>query len=247
MIELYNGDCMDILPKLEAGSVDLIACDLPYGITARNKWDTVIPISPLWEEYKRVAKKNAAIVLTATMPFGSTLIQSNLEMFRYDLIWDKALPVGFLNANRMPLRRHEHILIFYRSLPVYNPQKTQGKPYIMKQRGESKNYGKSNGDTITDSNGDRYPVSILRFPKDNARLHPTQKPVALMKWIIETYSNPGDTVLDTAMGSGTTGVAAVQTGRRFIGIEMDKSYFDLAQSRIENTNIDFRGNIWGNV
>jgi site-specific DNA-methyltransferase (adenine-specific) len=226
------------MARLEAGSVDLVLADLPYGTTA-CAWDSVIPFEPLWREYRRVAKPNAAIVLTASQPFTTALIASNYTDFRYEWIWDKVNKyTGALNANRMPLKRHEDVAVFYRSLPTYNKQWREGKAYNVKRtRGHGEHVGDVDA-TVTRIGvnlGQHNPCSVLPIPGDNKLelgLHPTQKPVALMEYLIRTYTNPGDTVLDNTMGSGTTGVAALQTGRRFIGIERDPTYFAIAQERI---------------
>lgn len=227
--ELHLGDCLEVMKSIPSGSVDLILCDLPYGMT-RNKWDSVIDLTALWSEYKRVC--GGAIVLTAQTPFDKVLGASNLQMLRYEWVWRKESGTGFLNAKRAPLKDHENILVFYGKLPTYNPQMRTGfKPYRCKKGGETSNYNQS-GIVTTESSGERYPVTVLEFPRDKAKLHPTQKPVALMEYLIRTYTNEGDTVMDNCMGSGTTGVACMNTGRRFIGIEMDAGYFQIAQNRI---------------
>lgn len=232
MHQLMQGDCLELMRDIPTGSVDMILCDLPYG-TTQNAWDSVIPVKPLWEQYRRVAKKNAAIVLTASQPFTTALIASNIGMLRYEWIWRKEAGTGFLNAKRAPLKDHENILVFYDKLPTYNPQMRTGfKEYKKKKGGDTSNYGKK-GLVTTVSNGDRYPVTVLEFPRDKEKLHPTQKPVALMEYLIRTYTNEGETVLDNCMGSGTTGVACVNTKRRFIGIEREPKYFQIAKSRIE--------------
>ena len=214
------------------GSVDMILCDLPYGTTA-CKWDTIIPFEPLWEQYERVIKDNGAIVLTASQPFTSILVSSNLKNFRYDITWDKSQVTGFLNAKRMPLRSHEDILVFYKRLPTYNPQFTKGEPYSMSRTHKTNNYGEQTSNK-TKSDGRRYPTSILDVPQVRVKGgHPTQKPVALFEYLIKTYTNEGETVLDNCIGSGTTAVAALNTGRFFIGIEKEKEYVDIANKRIE--------------
>lgn len=231
-IKLMHGDCLELMKQLPDASVDMILCDLPYGTTA-CKWDSVIPFEPLWVQYRRIAKKNAAIVLTASQPFTTALIASNMMEFRYDLTWCKSQATGFYNANRMPLRAHEDIAVFYRQAPKYNPQKTAGEPYRQRRGSPSDVYhGKDMHETISD--GGRYPLSWKMFKRDKEKIHPTQKPVALMEYLIRTYTNEGETVLDNCMGSGTTGVACVNTGRNFIGIEMDDKYFEIAQRRIED-------------
>lgn len=240
MINLLQGDCLDILPTLAAGSVDMILCDLPYGTTA-CAWDAVIPFEPLWAEYRRIVRKGGAIVLTAAQPFTSALIASNYGAFKYEWIYEKTNPKGFLSAKRRPLTAHESVCIFSYGTPPYFPQKwtipehlrTKRKHATSKTSGEV--YG-GRGIVRWDDDGSRYPTSVIGFSNRVGRgenYHPTQKPVALMEYLIRTYTNEGDTVLDNTMGSGTTGVAARNTGRSFIGIERDRNYFLIAQSRIE--------------
>lgn len=227
---LANADCLEAMSWIPDGKVDMVLCDLPYGTTA-CKWDTVIPFEPLWRHYKRVCKANAAIVLTASQPFTSALVMSGASEFKYQWVWEKEAGTGLLNAKKQPLRSHEDVLVFYRSQPVYNPQWEIGKPYVCKKGGETDVYNKS-GTVVTESDGRRYPKTILRFQRDRNKLHPTQKPVALMEYLIRTYTNEGDIVLDNCMGSGTTGVACVNLNRRFIGIEKDATYYELAKNRI---------------
>jgi DNA modification methylase len=226
---LLHGDCLDLLPTLEAGSIDMVLCDLPYGTTA-NKWDAVIPFPDLWEAYQRVCKPNAAIVLTAAQPFTSALVMSNPQWFRYDWVWRKPNGTGHLNAKKQPMRDKEDVLVFYRQQATYNPQFGEGTPYTSITGPQSSNYGKFNR-VLTVNDGRRYPKQVLEFNCDHGH-HPTQKPVALMEYLIRTYTNSGDTVLDNTMGSGTTGVACVNTGRQFIGIERDDAYFAIAERRI---------------
>lgn len=230
---LLQGDCIELMKNVPDKSVDLILCDLPYG-TTRNKWDTVIPFDKLWAQYNRIIKDNGAIVLFSQMPFGANLIMSNPKMFRYEWIWEKDNSTGFLNANRMPLKKHENILVFYKHLPTYNPQKTKGTPYTCKQGSGSSNwnYDETQGGHITTNNGDRYPIDIIEFNRDKSGLHPTQKPVALLEYLIKTYTNEGDTVLDNCMGSGSTGVACKNINREFIGMELDENYFKVACERL---------------
>lgn len=226
---LMRGDCLDVMKTLPDASVDMILCDLPYG-TTRNKWDSILPLDVLWREYRRISR--GAIVLTAQTPFDKVLGASNLDMLRYEWIWRKEAGTGFLNAKRAPLKDHENVLVFYDSLPTYNPQMRTGfKPYKTVKGGETSNYNAS-GIVETESDGTRYPVTVLDFQRDKDKLHPTQKPVALMEYLIRTYTNEGDTVLDNCMGSGTTGVACVNTNRRFIGMEQEAKYFDIALNRI---------------
>ena len=236
---LHLGDCLELMKAIPDASVDLILCDLPYG-TTQNKWDALIPFDQLWACYDRIAKLNAAIVLTAAQPFTSALVMSNPRNFKYQWVWDKAQVTGFLNAKKQPLRRHEDIVVFYRSQSTYNPIFTAGKPYKIDRKHATANYGAQTSNT-TESDGKRYPTSILGVPHvREAGGHPTQKPVALMEYLIRTYTNEGETVLDNCMGSGTTGVACMNTGRRFIGMERDLDdkgnslgYFAIACERIE--------------
>jgi site-specific DNA-methyltransferase (adenine-specific) len=243
--KLYKGDCLDLFKNIEDKSVDMILCDLPYEVT-KNKKDIKIPFEPLWENYERVIKDNGAIVLFAQGIFYVDLVNSNRNLFRYDIVWDKKLTTGFLNAKRMPLRQHEHIAVFYKKPPTYNPQFKKGKPLHSKGKSykdkdpKNQNYGKF--DSTDDSRAgstDKYPTSIFSFqkPHPSVAVHRTEKPVDLLKELISTYTNPGDLVLDNTMGSGSTGVAALELDRRFIGIEMDLEYFDLASNRIKNINL----------
>lgn len=221
------------MKNIPDGSADMILCDLPYGTTALS-WDKRIPMEPLWQEYLRLTRPESAIVLTAQQPFATDLINAGRKYFRYELIWEKAIALGFLNANRMPLRSHENLLVFYRRLPTYNPQMTEGRPYTRKaDEKRCSLYGGQKKDQGRVSNGERYPRSVLRFTKDGHSGHPTEKPLSLFKWLILTYTNQGGIVLDNCIGSGTTAVAAEQTGRRWIGIEKEPSYFEMAVERIK--------------
>ena len=234
MIDLRQGDCLEVMKDIPDKSIDMILCDLPYGTTA-CKWDTVIPFEPLWEQYNRIIKDNGAIVLVGSEPFSSHLRLSNIKNYKYDWIWEKDNGTGFLNAKKMPLKKHENILVFYKKLPTYNPQMRTGfKPYKCKQGRHSTNYGAYEQGHITESNGERYPIDIIEFKKDSG-LHPTQKPVALLEYLIKTYTNEGDTVLDNCMGSGSTGIASKELNRNFIGIEIDEKYYKIACERINNT------------
>lgn len=235
-MQLLQGNCLELMKDIPDGSVDMILCDLPYG-TTRNKWDSVIDLGRMWEQYRRITKENSAIVLFSAEPFTSALIVSNLSMFRYDLIWAKPSGSDFLNANRKPLRAHENICVFYRKLPTYNKQMRPGNPYKIKNHTKSNNYGSYQTGYVTQSKGGRYPLTVLNFSHDR-NTHPTQKPVPLLEYLIKTYTDPGQVVLDNCMGSGSTGVACVNTGRDFIGIELDPSYFEIAKDRIEKQIAD---------
>ena len=245
-IDLRRGDCLELMKEIPDKSVDMILCDLPYG-TTQCKWDTVIPFEPLWGQYERIIKNNGAILLFSSQPFTTDLISSNRKMFRYEIIWEKTLPSNFLNAKKQPLRAHENICVFYRRLPTYIPQK---KSVVRKDIGRKrKNSGLTqqcnefrNDDWEYTEDGTRYPTDVIKFSNwngalfgktDNATKHPTQKPVPLLEYLIKTYTNEGETVLDNCMGSGSTGVACVNTGRDFIGIELDENYFNIAQNRID--------------
>lgn len=236
MIDLRKGDCLELMKDLPNESIDMILADLPYG-TTQNKWDVIIPLDKLWEQYERIIKENGMICLTSAEPFTSTLITSNKKMFKYDLIWDKKLSSGFLNAKRMPLRRHEQILCFYKKLPTYNPEMvTRGKVRkkgITTETGKhTSNYGEFKNSVV--ENNEYYPTSIIEVSNANRKdkLHPTEKPVALLEYLIKTYTNENEIVLDNTMGSGTTGVACVNTNRGFIGMELDDKYFEIAKARI---------------
>jgi len=231
--KIIEGDCLEIMPKLPDKSIDMILADLPYGVT-RNKWDSIIPLDKLWSEYKRIIKDNGAIVLTATQRFASQLVMSEPDLFRYDYVWVKSVSSGQLNANHQPLRSHEIILVFYKKPPTYNPQFTTGKPYsiVRKVTFKGESYSKQK-DTFKINAGYRYPTSVLYFP--NPRIkggHPAQKPVELFKYLIKTYTNEGDIVLDNAIGSGTTAIACLETGRNFIGIDISKRYCKMARENI---------------
>lgn len=236
---LYLGDCLDVMPTLPAASVDLILCDLPYG-TTQNKWDSVVSFEPLWAQYIRVLKVGNAIVLTASQPFTSALVMSNPTWFRYDWSWHKSNATGHLNAKKMPMRQHEDILVFADRMPPYNPQmfekeKPRAAQRTVKSKGSYGDAAEGIFRTVPIEMG--YPRSALNFSTAyharEAGLHPAQKPVALMEYLIRTYTNEGDTVLDNCMGSGTTGVACKNTDRKFIGIERDPTYFEIARKRVE--------------
>lgn len=233
-IELYLGDCLELMKDIPDHSIDMILCDLPYG-KVRCEWDKPLPFDKLWEHYKRVAKDNAAIVLFGTEPFASLLRTSNLKWYRYDWIWDKVIGTGFLNAKKQPMRVHENICVFYQKQCNYFPIKTDGHPKktSLKRHDRTSVYGRQTTSTIYSSTS-RYPRSIQIFSRDTQKqnLHPTQKPVALLEYLIKTYTCRGETVLDNCMGSGSTGVACVNTERNFIGMELDPIYFEIAKGRI---------------
>lgn len=247
MYKLLQGDCLELMNKIPDKSIDIILCDLPYG-TTKNKWDSVLPFDKMWEQYDRIIKENGCIALFADGMFMSDLMQSNKKLWRYNLVWDKELISGFLNANRMPLRSHEEICIFYKKLPTYNPQFTEGEPLhgmgtkFSQEKNKNNNYG--NFDSCNNPSAKRtgdtkkYPKSIVKFPRPAScvMIHPTQKPVELLEWLIKTYTNENDFVLDNCMGSGSTGVAAVGVNRNFIGMELEKKYFNIAKERIESVN-----------
>lgn len=232
-IDLRQGDCLELMKSISDGSIDMILCDLPYG-TTQCKWDTVIPFEPLWEQYKRVIRDHGAIVLFAQEPFVTELRHSNLKMYKYDWIWKKPQGVNFLSAKNQPLKNYEIVCVFGRKRLTYHPQMREGKPYTSGNGDVGECFG-SRKKVITVNTGTRYPNSIIEFSsvKNKDRSHPTQKPVQLLEYLIKTYTEPGELVLDNCMGSGSTGVACVNTDRNFIGIELDQGYFDIAQKRID--------------
>lgn len=242
---IFFCDCLVGMKRIPDHSVDMICCDLPYGVLNKGnkdaKWDSIIPFEPLWEQYERVIKDNGAIVLFAQGMFTAKLMMSNERLWRYNIIWNKEGHIsGFLNAKRMPLRCHEDIVVFYKSLPIYHPQMVKCQPH---QRNHSRGkqekgftnrcygeFGKAE-DFITD---EKYPRSVISFKRPHPPIHPTQKPVDLISWLIRTYSNEGDVILDNCMGSGTTAIAAMREHRHFIGFELNKEYYDKACERIRN-------------
>ena len=237
-INLMQGDCLELMGTIPDGSVDMVLTDPPYGTTA-CKWDTIIPLEPMWEQLKRVTKKNGAIVMTASQPFTSVLVTSNLKMFKYCWVWEKSKASNFLQAKKQPLKNHEDVVVFSGGKVPYNPQFTEGDAYkprpgkkVTEVYRPSKDHMFRNG-----SDGKRYPKSVQYFKTSESEgkvIHPTQKPVALMEYLIKTYTDEGDIVLDFTMGSGTAGVAAKNLGRNFIGIELDPTYFQIAKGRIES-------------
>ena len=229
---LLQGDCLELMKQVPDKSIDLILCDLPYG-TTKCKWDVVIPFDKLWAQYNRIIKDNGAIVLFGNEPFSSQLRLSNLKNYKYDWVWDKKRGSNFATVKIRPFNSFENIMVFYKKQPTYNPQMWKSTPYTCKQGyvGVAKQTGLYRDDVITVNNGDRYPLTILSFSKETG-LHPTQKPVALLEYLIKTYTNEGDTVLDNCMGSGSTGVACKNTNREFIGMELDEKYFKVACERL---------------
>lgn len=232
MCEIKQGDCLELMKEIPSKSIDLILCDLPYGTTA-CKWDSIIPFDKLWEQYNRIIKDNGAIVLFGNEPFSSHLRLSNLKNYKYDWVWDKKRGSNFATVKIRPFNSFENIMVFYKKQPTYNPQMWKSTPYTCKQGyvGEAKQTGLHKEDVVTVNNGDRYPLTILTYSKETG-LHPTQKPVPLLEYLIKTYTNEGDTVLDNCMGSGSTGVACANTNRKFIGYELDSKYFEIAKERL---------------
>lgn len=232
---IHLGDCLELMKRIPDGSVDMVLCDLPYG-TTQNKWDSIIPLNPLWTEYRRIVK--GVVVLTAAQPFTSILVNSNMGSFKYEWIWRKTTATNYLNAKKQPLRNHENILVFYKKQSAYHPQKTKGHArkvstaWHKRESSITPNYGKHG--LVTYNSTERYPKTVLEFANDKQKsaIHPTQKPVALFEYLIKTYTNPGDLVLDNCSGSGTTAVACKQTGRRFICIEKDETYWRQSCERL---------------
>ena len=238
--ELWQGDCLNLMTDIPNKSVDMILCDLPYG-TTQNEKDIRLPFDKLWEQYNRIIKDNGCIALFGQGTFYVDLVNSNRKMFRYDLVWNKELTSGFLNAKRMPLRQHEQIAIFYKKLPTYNPQFSKGKPLHSKGKSykdkpiKNQNYGDyKTTDDVRAGSTDKYPTSIFSFskPHPSVAVHRTEKPTALLECLIKTYTNEGGIVLDNCMGSGSTGVACMNINRKFIGIELDGMYFEISKQRI---------------
>jgi len=231
--KIYNQDCIEGMKNIPDNYIDMVLCDLPYG-TTQNKWDILIDLNALWNQYKRICKSNAAIILTAQTPFDKILGSSNIEWLRYEYIWVKNVASGFLNSHKMPLKVHENILVFYKEMPTFNPIMEEGKAYKVKQGSHGSNYGKQTYPVITQNSGVRFPKDILYFNKENDNWHPTQKPVALFEYLIRTHSNPSDIILDNCIGSGTTAVACMNTKRNFIGFENDPIYYEKCLERIDN-------------
>ncbi|KXY48855.1 site-specific DNA-methyltransferase [Bacillus sp. FSL M7-1020] len=235
--QVFNMDCLEGMKLIPDKSVDMILCDLPYGTTA-CKWDSIIPFDLLWQQYERIIKDNGAILLTASQPFTTKLIASNMKLFRYEWIWKKGNHVtGFPNANRMPLKNHENVLVFYKKLPKYCPQDLilLDKPIQKKQIRKMKVFGTRNNESLNNvyvKKYTNYPKSIIDFPRESKTFHPTQKPVALFEYLIKTYTKEGDTVLDNCMGSFTTAIACINTKRNYIGFEMEEEYWKLGNERV---------------
>ncbi len=244
-MKLLHGDCLELMKNIPDGSIDMILCDLPYGILNKQnknaKWDSVLPFDLLWANYKRIIKNNGAIILFSSGMFTADVMKSAPKMWRYNLVWKKGnRPTGFLNAKKQPLRINEDICVFYKKQPTYNPQFTIGEKCHSRggagnstdKQGRNGCYGEFKNTPVIMTN-EKYPLSIIDIPKEHPQIyHPTQKPVALLEYLIKTYTNEGENVLDNCMGSGSTGVACVNTNRDFIGIELDKQYFDIAVNRI---------------
>lgn len=237
MIDLFKGDCLSLMKDIPDNKVDLLLVDLPYG-TTNCKWDVVLPFEKLWEQYNRIVKENGAMIFTATQPFTSLLVTSNIKNYKYNLIWEKSKATGYLNAKKQPMRSHEDICVFYRKQPTYNPIMREGEPYYKGSAHRPTDvYGKQKEVLVENKTGLRYPRSVIYFKTAESEgkvVHPTQKPVALFEYLIKTYSNEKEVVFDSCMGSGTTGIASLRTNRKFIGIENDESYFEIAKQRIED-------------
>lgn len=228
---IHKGDCLELMKMIPDGSVDMILCDLPYG-TTQNIWDSVIPFDLLWAQYKRIIKNKGAIALTAQSPFDKVLGCSNLKWLKYEWIWEKPQGTGHLNANIYPLKNHENVLIFCNGVHQYNPQFGIGTPYTATRTDcNTSNYGRQKP-TTTISEGSRFPKTVLKFNKETG-LHPTQKPVALFEYLIKTYTNEGETVLDNCAGSGTTAIACLNTNRNYILMEKEEKYFEMIENRIK--------------
>lgn len=250
MNELLHGNCLELMSTIPEKSVDMVLCDLPYGQT-KNLWDQTLPLEYLWNEWHRIIKPNAAVVLFGQGMFTCELMQSNPKEWRYNLIWKKGdRSSGFLNAEKMPLRNHEDILVFYRQQPVYHPQMRRGIPLhsrgrIGEHRFKNSNYGKfREADDSRAGMTDKYPISVIEFDRPHPPIHPTQKPVELLEYLVRMYTDEGALVLDNTMGSGSTGVACVNTKRQFIGIELNEEYFNIAQQRVKSAEIEMMSRLF---
>lgn len=229
----FNADCLDVMKDIPDESIDMILCDLPYG-TTKNKWDNIIPFDELWWGYNRIIKNNGAIILFADGMFTAKLMLSNPKLWRYNLIWNKQRGCDFLNANVKPLKSHEDICVFYKHKPTYNKQYWYSTPYKRTKNGSlSDNYGDRNEAWSESTDGARNPLSIISFSRDSKRLHPTQKPISLLEYLIKTYSNKQNIILDNCMGVGSTCIASKNLNRKYIGIELNKKYFDIAVDRLQ--------------
>jgi len=231
---IYHADCLEGMKSLPDRTVDMVLSDPPYGVTA-NAWDSIIDLERLWAEYKRIIKPKGAIVLTARCPFDKVLGTSNLPWLRYEWIWEKSRATGFLDAQRAPMRAHENILVFCDRSPPYHPQFEKGKPYKSTRKARyDANTGRHLRAAVSHNPGFRYPRSVLHVPSESRTIHHTQKPLVLFEYLIKTYTKPGELVLDSCMGSGTTAVACLNTGRNFIGFELDHQCFNAAERRLQN-------------
>ena len=226
---LMKGDCLERMKEIQSGSVDMVLADTPYGST-NCAWDSIIPLEPMWEQLKRIIKPNGAIVMTASQPFTSILGASNINDLRYSWVWEKSAATGHLNAKKIPMKNHEDVLVFYRRQPTYNPQGIQKFGKVTRRGGNGGCYGDSGRENLQEFTN--YPRTIQKFASEGKTVHPTQKPVTLMEYLIKTYTNENETVLDFTFGSCTTGVACKNTNRKFIGIELDDHYFEIGKNRI---------------
>lgn len=241
MNKVTQGDCLEVMKSIPDGSIDMILCDLPYG-TTQCKWDSIIDLKLLWCQYERVIKENGAIVLTAQLPFDKTLGASNLKLLKYEWIWEKQKATRFLDCKRRPLQAHENILVFYKKQPTYNPQMVKGTPYdkgfrrTNADKSQAEIYGTFKGARIINESGMRYPRTVLKFntAECDGKYHPTQKPISLMEYLIKTFTNEEEVVLDNTAGSGTTGIACINTNRNYFLIEKEQKYFDIINKRIED-------------
>jgi site-specific DNA-methyltransferase (adenine-specific) len=237
--EILLGDCLELMKDIPNGSIDMILCDLPYG-TTKIKWDVVIPFDKLWEQYERIIKPNGAIILFSAQPFTSKLILSNIDCYKYELVWQKDRPQNIFNCKIQPLRSHENISVFYKNQPTYNPQFFEGKPNNSVGKGLFKSDHYSIKIATNRENSEmKYPQSVIFFKKEHPPIHPTQKPVGLMEWLINTYTNENDLVLDNCAGSGTTAIACLNTNRQFIVMEKEQKYYDIILKRVGDFNKKF--------
>ncbi len=230
--QVIHGDCLEVMKTFPSKSIDLILCDLPYG-TTQNEWDSVIPLDELWMSYERLIKDEGAIILTAQTPFDKLLGASNLKLLKYEWIYEKPMATGHLNSKKMPMKSHENVLVFYKKLPTYNPQMENGIPYKSISGRNSENYGKHE-QVLSDNSGERFPRSIIKFPLDSVKFHPTQKPIPLFEYLVKTYTNEGDIVLDNCAGSCTTAVACENLKRKWICIEKEEKYVKICRERIDS-------------